>query len=172
MKKFFIFLVVVVILIFLSNKIYQYYSRNYINSHEAIVLINDFFSEKEVDAFFNLKKGTYDSTKHMIVYSLIKRDAYLLDTYINLPVKYKNGGFDNGQFNCNLDYLEIKPFGFYNYEIGNSNIIARIIAKDASVIKQLNEKQLIAEKQLGASYKYGKVTVLDVDKNGVNYQCK
>jgi len=170
MKKAFLIIVVIVILIFCSDKIYQFYSSNYVNDHESIILINDGFSGKDVDAFFNLDAGTFDPQKHRIIYSLVKKDAYLLDMYINLPTKYKNG---YGQpFQCGVDYQEVQPYGFYDYEIGNANIIARIILKDANPIKRLKPEEIISEKQLGARFQFGAITILDVDQNGVRDHCK
>jgi len=172
MKKILLFLIVVVALVFVSDKVYKWYSKNNINAHESIVLINDHFSENEVDAFFNLTKGTYDPNKYQVIYSLIKKDAYLLETYINLPTKYNNGSANNNQFNCDVEYLAIRQYGFYQSEIGNTNIIARIILKGENPIKQLHTDQIIAEKQLGATYSFGKINILDIGKNGVANHCK
>jgi len=167
MKKIFIFFGVVILLIFASDKIYKIYSSNYINDHESIILINNHLSEKDVDAFFNLSAGTYDSKKHRIIYSLLKKDVNLLDAYINLPVKYSND-----QFNCDIVYSEAKPYGFYDYEIGSSSVIARVISADANANRLLNSEQVISEKQLGARYRFGKINVLDVNKSGIIEHCK
>lgn len=174
MKKIFIFLIVAVILVFLSDKIYKIYSRNFINSHESIILINDKLSDNDIDGFFKLSEGTYDSKKHIVVYSLLKRDkdAYLLETYLNLPVKYGSRFAGKDQFDCDPEYLEVQPYGFYNYEIGNTTIIARLISIDASPIKRLSGEQTISEKALRAGFVFGEINILDVGKNGVTSHCR
>jgi len=171
MKKIILFLIVVVALIFIADKIYKIYSRHNVNAHEAVILINDCLMKEDVDAFFGLDTGTYDASRHKIVYSLTKKEAYVLDAYIDLPVKYKYA-LNSDEFTCNIDYAEIEHYGFYNYELGNSNIIARIIVKDASAIRRLGAEQIISQKFLDAQYEYGKINVLSIGKIGVRNACK
>ncbi|WP_179021924.1 hypothetical protein [Winogradskyella forsetii] len=168
MKKLLIAIIVIVILVFLSDKIYKVYSRSNVNSHESILLLNNQLSENEIDLFFNLEQGTYDSNEHKIVFSLLKKDGYLLDNYINLPVRIQS----STEFDCNLEYDKARPYGFYDYEIMSKNIIARIITKNASAIKQLNSKEIISEKRLGGNYGFGKLNILDINKNGLSKHCE
>ena len=172
MKKVLIIFIAIVSLVFLSDKIYQIYSSTNINSHESVVLINNQLTEYEIDSFFNLKEGTYNSKEHKIVFSIIKKDGYLLDKYISLPVKYKTKLPNKNSFDCNSEYEKVRVYRFYDYEINNRNIVARIIIKKASAIKQLNSKQIISEKQLRGNYEFGKLNILDITKDGLTKHCK
>jgi hypothetical protein len=171
MKKIFLGILIVVALVFLSDRIYKFYSRSNVNSHETIILINNQLQSNEVDTFFSLEEGTFNPAEHKVVFSLIKKDGDLLDNYINLPFKQNNGQTSNVGFECNIDYEKVRPYNLYDYEIGNRNIIARIIGKNTSAIKKLNSNKVVAQKNLGGNYQFGKLNILDVNKNGIQKHC-
>jgi hypothetical protein len=170
MKKLFLFTLVIVALVFISNKTYQHYSRNYVNSHESIVLINNLLHGKEVDSFFSLDEGTYNSEKHKVVFSLVKKEGYLLNYYINLPAK-KTSNLNPGEFDCDDEYNTMRHYRFYDYEVGNRNVIARVINGEANNRKQLKPVQTVAKKHLSVNYKFGSINVFDVKANGISNHC-
>ncbi len=172
MKKIIIILITIIALIYVSDKVYQTYSRNYVNAHESIILINNQLLENEIDDFFNLNKGTYDPEKHKIIYSLVRKDGYLLDAYINLPVKNKTRISNSNGFDCDIEYQQIRAYRFYKNEITNLNIIARLVSINVDVIKSLDSKQSIAKKHLRAKYDFGKINILDINKNGFTNHCQ
>ena len=155
MKKILLGILIVVALVFFSDKIYKAYSRNNINAHEAIILINNQLQSNKVDVFFGLEEGTFNPAEHKVVFSLLKKDGYLLDNYINLPSQQNFGKTNTVDFECTIDYEKVRPYNFYDYEIGNKNIIARIIGKNTSTIKKLNSDHIIAQKNLGRNYQFG-----------------
>lgn len=172
MKKVLLFIGVIIIVLFASDTIYKTYSRNYVNSHESVVLINNFLANEEVDTFFGLKKGTYNPQLHRIIFSLRKKDATILDTWLHLPTKSKYECDIGNEFKCDVKYSDVRPFGFYNYEIGNIYIVARIILYNQSGNKELNQNETISEMQIDAKYQYGRINILDVNKNGITSHCK
>ena len=172
MKKVLIFIGIVLIILFASNKIYKIYSNNYINAHESIVLVNNYLANEEVDTFFGLKNGTYNPQQHRIIFSLKKKEANLLDTWLNLPSRSKYECENGSPYDCNVDYKEVQHYGFYNYEIGNVYIVARIILYTANAAKDLNQEEVISEMQIDTKYDYGKINILDITKNGITSRCK
>jgi hypothetical protein len=172
MKKILISIVVIVLLVVLSDKIYKFYSRSNVNSHESIILINNQLAENEIDSFFNIEEGTYKPNEHKLVFSLVKKDKNLLDFYKNLPVKHKAKFSSNTEFDCDSEYENVRHYGFYDYEISNRIIIARIITKKASNRSQLNSKEIVSKKQLRGNYSFGKINIFDVNKNGLKKHCR
>ena len=171
MKKVLLFIVIAVALLFLSDKIYKMYSRNNVNSHETIVLFNNWLDDTEVDTFFGLEQGTYDPATHKMVLNLPKKDGYLLEYYKVIPAK-KVGSTGQGVFECDSPYGQINHYGFYNYEVGNRNVIARIIPKEASSQKQLVGDEVVAQKYLNANYQFGTINVFDIYVDGVSKRCQ
>lgn len=169
MKKAIIAIIIIIVLIFSADKIYQIYSLNYVNGHESVVLINNQLSENEVDRFFNLKKGTFETKKHLIVFSLERKEHNILDKYINLPTKMRSGIYP--QYECSIEYEQIRTYGFYDYEIGNGQIIARLISNDASSIKDLNSNQTVAERRLDLNFKFGEVNIFNIDLEITTLHC-
>ncbi|MFN0189749.1 MAG: hypothetical protein ACKVQV_13695 [Bacteroidia bacterium] len=172
MKKVLIFIGIIIVVLFGSDKIYKIYSSNYINSHESVVLINNFLANEDVDTFFGIKKGTYNPQLHRVIFSLRKKDANILETWLNLPTKSKYECQNGDEFKCDVKYSDVQPFGFYNYEIGNIYIVARIILNNLSGNKELNQNETISEMQIDSKYEYGKINILDVNKNGIISHCK
>lgn len=172
MKKILLAILIIVALVFLSDKIYKIYSRSNVNSHESVVLLNSHLQSDKIDSFFNLEEGTFNPTENNIVFSLPKKNGHLLDYYINLPVKNIGKQMSNFGFECDIDYENVRPYGFYDYEIDNINIVVRIIEKTANVAKHLNSSQIIAQKYLGGNFHPGQITILDVTKNGISNHCK
>lgn len=171
MKKILLVLLSVILLVFIADRIYQYYSRNFVNSHESIVLINNVLNDTDVDAFFKLKKGTYNPNKHKVVFSLEREDGYQLEHYINLPVKKITGVLNAKMFDCSMKYQSLRSYGFYDYELGNRNIIARVLTKESNPVKLLNANKTISKKYLRVNFKFGRINVFDVGVNMVVNHC-
>lgn len=171
LKRIIIGIISIIALLYLADMIWKAYSRSNVNSHEAIVLINNHLTSDDIDFFFNLEKGTFNPTEHMIIFSLRTKDGHVLDYYKNLPVRNKYSSYNNIEFDCDVEYESVRGYGFYNYQIGNENIIARIIEKNATVERRLNQNQIITEKHLGIIYQFGKINVLDINKNGITQRC-
>lgn len=171
MKKILLVIISIIILVFIADEIYQYYSRNFVNSHEAVVLINNSLSDTDVDAFFKLEQGTFNPKKHKVVFSLERKDGYMLGYYINLPVRKILSKLNISMFNCNMNYQSLRPYGFYDYELGNRTIIARVISKESNPVKLLNSDKTISKKYLHVNFNFGGVNVFDVGINKVVNHC-
>lgn len=172
MKSISVVIVLIVVLLFVSDKIYQYYSRHFINAHESIVLINNGLSHTDIDTFFNLKKGTFNTEKYKVVFSLERKNASKLAYYINLPTKNSSDILDSKEFDCQMEYKLLRHFGFYDYELGNINIIARVITKESNPIKQLNSKNILSKKYLDLTFNYGSIHVFDINLNHIVNHCQ
>lgn len=171
LRRIIIGIITIIALLYLVDMIWKAYSRSNVNSHEAVVLINNHLTSDDIDFFFNLEKDTFNPSEHMIVFSLRKKDGWALDYYKNLPVRNKYSSYNNIEFDCDVEYESVRGYGFYNYQIGNENIIARIIDRKADVKRNLNRDQIITEKYLGIIYQFGKINILDINKNGITKRC-
>lgn len=120
MKNFLYTILTIVILLYLSSKIYKFYHQNYLLDTEAVVNIYPNLPDDKVDEFFLLPKGTFDSEKHSIIFSFIKADAYLLDYYYNLPV-YNYSSLKN--VDCNESFSKEKHYRFARNEIVDDGIL-------------------------------------------------
>lgn len=171
LRRIIIGIITIIALLYLADMIWKAYSRSNVNSHEAVVLINNHLTSDDIDFFFNLEKGTFNPSEHMIVFSLLKKEQYALSHYTNLPVRNKYSSYNNIEFDCDVEYESVRGYGFYNYELGNYNIIARIIDRNADVRRNLSRDQIITEKYLGIIYQFGKINILDINKNGITKRC-
>lgn len=169
-KKIIIGIISAVALLYLTDFIWKAYSASHVNSHEAIILINNQLTPEDIDSFFDIEKGTFNPMEHMIIFSLEKKNGSQLDSYINLPIRNKYNSYNNIEFD--VDYESVSGYGFYNYQIGNKDIIARIIEKNSDVVGRLQQNKIIAKKYLDANYQFGKINVLDINSNGFSKHCK
>jgi hypothetical protein len=143
-----------------------------VNSHESIILINNQLALDEIDAFFGLEEGTFNPAEHKLIFSVPRKEGYMLEYYINLPVNNMHGQYSTTAFACDIDYESVRHFGFYDYQVGLKNIIIRIIEKNTNSTQQLNRPQVIAYKYLSGNYKFGEINILDISKNGISKPCK
>lgn len=171
MKKVLLFILLAVALLFISDRIYQYYSGSHVNSHEAIILINNLLDDADVDSFFGLRSGTYDAQKHKVVFSLVKKEGSVLGYYINLPAKKVSYLTDAGGFNCDNEYPTVSHYRFYDYEVGDKTIIARVIRKTSSSAMQQFANEIIAKRDIHMNYQFGQINVIDVGLNGIEDHC-
>lgn len=173
LKVIIIGIISILAILYLADLMWKTYSGGNTNSHEAIVLINNHLASDDIDFFFNLEEGTFNPMEHKIVFSLRKEGGQQSDYYINLPVSNMHNSYNNIEFDCNVEYESVSGYRFYNYEVKNQNLIARVMEKNANVNLEasLNQNKIIAEKTLGIIYQYGKINVLEINKNGISQRC-
>jgi uncharacterized protein YxeA len=154
MKKVLVIILIIFTLILTADRIYKHYSRSNVNSHEAIVLVNHNVDPSKADSFFNLEPGTFNQKNHRIKYGLLRKDASVLDKYINIPMSM------NGSYNCEVNYQDIRGYNFYDYEVDNVNLLVRLVDKQ-------NERKSITEKYLKMRFEYGKINIVSVGEANI-----
>lgn len=169
MKKIIIFIIAILVLLFLSDKVYKIYRQNYLLNSDAVVNVYFTVPEEDIDAYFNLEESTFNKDEHLVLCSLKKRDAYLLDYYHNLPI-YSNL--------IAVDYNESfsleKHLRFNKKDIGNySTLIARLINKKFTNSYSANlSKSIVGQKFEKININFGKINHIVVDRNGTSPYCK
>ena len=167
MKKFFFITVAIIILLYLSIKIFENYRENHLLNNEAVV--NAYFNipENEIDTYFNLEKGTFDKNKHIVVCSLEKSEGYMLNFYYNVPTY---GTTD--KINCNEEFSIEKHRRFNKNDINNySNMIVRLLNFSVNGYHADSSNNTIAKKYEEININFGKINHLVVDHKGTSHYC-
>lgn len=159
-------------MLYTSSRVFQFYHSNYLLDNEAVVNIYPNLPNDEMDEYFGIPKGTFNSQNHFIVYSFGKSDGYLLDYYYNLPV-YNYNNLKN--LDCNETFSKEKHNRFEKNEIiDNAMLYVRMLNKKNSnnFYTDNLSKSIVAVKIVNINFQYGKINNIIIDKNGVSEHCR
>lgn len=167
MKKFLFIVVAIVMLFYLSIKIFENYKDNNLLKNEAVVNVYFNIPEDEIDVYFDLEKGTFDKNKHAVVCSLEKNEGYMLDYYYNLPIFRTTDGI-----NCKEEFSIEKHRRFNKNDVNSySNMIVRLLNSSANSYTAEPSSATIAKKYEEININFGKINHIVVSKKGTSHYC-
>ena len=123
-----------------------------------------------MDNYFGLTAGTFDSTKHSLIYSFGNANGGVLDYYYNLPVYNYN---DLNSIDCKENFSPDKYQRFTRNEIvDNGYLYVRLVNKQYSGFRTAqSSKNILAVKVVPISFTFGKINSIIVNNDGTIRYC-
>lgn len=167
MKKLLFVVIVGFIILYIASKGFLLYKQHNLLNNEAVVTIYFNMDEKDIDAYFNLPKGTFDKNKNYIYCSLKRDNSSLLDEYCNLRIVRGN----DKNINCEEEFSNEKHLRFNKNEIGNYKTLYIRLSTNPNSITSSSSYADIATKTENIDFQFGKINNFIISKDGIENYC-
>lgn len=156
MKKFIIFILLALGILYISDRLYKQYRYYYLTDDRAVLFVYINIKNDDISKYFNLKIKEFDSKKNQYRMRCVVPDY----EHLNL-INYRTN-YDLNLINCNEDYnfetqFELKKEYIKYYTL-------RIELLD-------NKNKIIAHNDISTFWNFGKVNHIVVEKNRVYKYC-
>jgi hypothetical protein len=170
MKKIITFTIVTIVSIYIANQIYNYYNSTHILSSQAAFKVYLDIKESDIDAFFGLKKGTFNKQKDLIICQLPVNDPGFKGKCVIVNSNI-------GNIDCGRIYNNKTDIKYANSELDGNNFKLLIIKAGGFPIGLFDadlpimSNMIISYKDLTAEYNRGKINNIVISADSVYNYC-